>query len=100
MDKVLEVCDEALRGIGVIPASGWGLKPEYSCFDAKLRFTVDVGEPCKTKCRCGDVIKGLITPDECALFGKTCKPMNPIGPCMVSAEGSCAAFYQYMRETV
>lgn len=98
-DKYLTPCDEAWRGIGVIPGSGLDLKPEYDQYNAKKRFTVDVGEPRKTKCRCGEVIRGLISPTECSLFGKACHPMNPIGPCMVSAEGSCAAYYQYMRES-
>jgi hydrogenase expression/formation protein HypD len=99
MDKYLTECDEAWRGIGVIPNSGLDLKPEYDQFNAKKRFTVEGGEPKKTKCRCGEVIRGLISPKECPLFGKACHPMNPIGPCMVSAEGSCAAYYQYMRES-
>jgi hydrogenase expression/formation protein HypD len=99
MDKYLTECDEAWRGIGVIPNSGLDLKPEYDQFNAKKRFPVEVGEPRKTKCRCGEVIRGLISPQECSLFGKACHPMNPIGPCMVSAEGSCSAYYQYMRES-
>ncbi|WHY84334.1 hydrogenase formation protein HypD [Neobacillus novalis] len=99
LDKYLTNCDEAWRGIGVIPNSGLDLKPEYDQFNAKKRFTVDVGEPRKTKCRCGEVIRGLIAPNECPLFGKACHPINPVGPCMVSAEGSCAAYYQYMRES-
>ncbi|SDL91295.1 hydrogenase formation protein HypD [Bacillus sp. OK048] len=98
-DKYLIECDEAWRGIGVIANSGLDLKPEYDQFNAKKRFTVTVGEPRKTKCHCGEVIRGLISPTECSLFGKACQPMNPIGPCMVSAEGSCAAHYQYMRES-
>lgn len=99
LKKYLTECDEAWRGIGVIPNSGLDLKPEYDLYNAKKRFTVHVGEPKKTKCRCGEVIRGLISPNECSLFGKACHPMNPIGPCMVSAEGSCAAYYQYMRES-
>ncbi|MEH7500497.1 hydrogenase formation protein HypD [Neobacillus drentensis] len=99
MDKYLTECDEAWRGIGVIPNSGLDLKPEYDQFNAKKRFPVEVGEPRKTKCGCGEVIRGLVSPQECSLFGKACHPMNPIGPCMVSAEGSCSAYYQYMRES-
>lgn len=99
LEKYLTECDEAWRGMGVIPNSGLDLKPEYDQYNAKMRFTVEAGEPRKTKCRCGEVIRGLITPNECPLFGKACHPMNPIGPCMVSAEGSCAAYYQYMRES-
>lgn len=92
-------CDEAWRGIGIIPGSGLDLRPEFEKYNAKKRFKVAAGEPRKTKCRCGEVIRGLISPDECSLFGKACHPMNPIGPCMVSAEGSCSAYYQYMRES-
>lgn len=99
LEKYLVECDEAWRGIGVIPNSGLDLKPEYDQYNAKKRFTIEVGEPRKTKCRCGEVIRGLISPNECPLFGKACQPMNPIGPCMVSAEGSCSAYYQYMRES-
>jgi hydrogenase expression/formation protein HypD len=98
-DKYLAPCDEAWRGIGVILGSGLDLKPEYDQYNAKKRFAVHVGEPRKTKCRCGEVIRGLISPTDCSLFGKACHPMNPIGPCMVSAEGSCSAYYQYMRES-
>ncbi len=98
MNKYLEPCEEAWRGIGIIKDSGLDLREEYDYLNAKKRFEVEVGEPKKTKCRCGDIISGLIAPDECVLFGKACNPINPIGPCMVSTEGSCAAFYQYMRE--
>ncbi|WP_040208559.1 hydrogenase formation protein HypD [Neobacillus jeddahensis] len=99
LEKYLTECDEAWRGIGVIPNSGLDLKTEYEQFNAKKRFSVVVGEPRKTKCRCGEVIRGLITPNECPLFGKACHPMNPVGPCMVSTEGSCSAYYHYMRES-
>jgi len=99
ISKYLEPCDEAWRGIGIIPNSGLDLKPEYDQFNAKKRFPVKVGEPRKTKCRCGEVIRGVVTPKECPLFAKACQPMNPVGPCMVSAEGTCAAYYKYMRES-
>ena len=99
MERYFTDCDEAWRGIGTIPASGLDIKPEYEKYNAKKRFKVETGEPRKTKCRCGEVIRGLISPNECSLFGKACHPMNPIGPCMVSAEGSCSAFYQFMRES-
>lgn len=93
-------CPEAWRGIGTIPGSGLDFKQEYDQYNAKKRFSIEMEEPRKTKCRCGEVIRGLITPDQCSLFGKACQPMNPIGPCMVSAEGSCSAHYQYMRESL
>lgn len=98
LNKYFMECDEAWRGIGIIPKSGLDFKPEYNKFNAKKRFSVSLEEPRKTKCRCGEVIRGLITSDACPLFAKACHPLNPIGPCMVSNEGSCAAHYQYMRE--
>jgi hydrogenase expression/formation protein HypD len=99
-EKYLTESDEAWRGIGVIRNSGLDLKPEYDHYNAKKKFTVNIGEPRKTKCRCGELIRGLILPTECSLFAKACNPTYPIGPCMVSAEGSCAAHYQYMRESL
>lgn len=99
MTHYFHECDEAWRGIGVIPASGLDLKPEYARFDAKKKFHIETTEPRKTKCRCGEVIRGLISPNECSLFAKACHPLKPIGPCMVSSEGSCSAYYQYMRES-
>lgn len=99
MDTYFTHCHEAWRGIGIIPKSGLDFKPEYERYNAKKRFNVKTEEPRKTKCRCGEVIRGLVSPNECSLFGKACKPLNPIGPCMVSAEGSCSAYYQYMRES-
>lgn len=98
MDTYFKKVDEAWRGIGVIPESGMDLKEEYDRFNAKKRFDMIVGEPRKTKCRCGEIIRGLVEPEECPLFGKACTPINPIGPCMVSTEGTCSAHYQYMRE--
>lgn len=99
METYFTESDEAWRGIGTIRASGLDIKPEFAQYDAKKRFMVETAEPRKTKCRCGEVIRGLISPNECSLFGKACHPMNPVGPCMVSAEGSCSAYYQYMRES-
>lgn len=97
MAKYFTTCDEAWRGIGVIPKSGLDVKPEYEKYNAKLKFNVVTEEPRKTKCRCGEIIVGKISPEECPLFGKACTPRKPIGPCMVSTEGSCAASYQFMR---
>lgn len=97
LDTYLQTCDEAWRGIGMIKDSGLDLKPAYDFFNAKKRFTIKVEKPRKTKCRCGEIIRGLIVPEKCPLFAKACHPLHPIGPCMVSSEGSCAAQYQYMR---
>jgi hydrogenase expression/formation protein HypD len=97
LKKYLKLDDEDWRGMGTIPKSGLVLKDQYAQFDAKKKYKVTVGEPRKTKCRCGEIIKGLVTPEECVLFNKGCTPTQPIGPCMVSTEGTCAAHYQYMR---
>jgi hydrogenase expression/formation protein HypD len=98
MKEYFQLSSEAWRGIGIIEDSGLDIRGEYSHLNAKVRFPIQVSEPKKTKCRCGDVIRGMIKPEECSLFAKACTPINPIGPCMVSGEGSCAASYQYMRE--
>lgn len=98
MNTYLEPVDEAWRGLGIIKESGLDLRNDYSYLNAKKKFKVNIEEPKKTKCRCGDIICGIITPKECPLFAKACTPTNPIGPCMVSTEGTCAAYYQYMRE--
>jgi hydrogenase expression/formation protein HypD len=89
-------CDTGWRGIGVIPGSGLRIADRYASFDAEVKFgTPVVFAPEKTACRCGDVLKGKILPVDCPLFGKTCVPEEPYGPCMVSSEGSCAAYYKY-----
>ena len=96
MNQVFEVCPASWRGIGEIPFSGMGLKKEYQAFDAALKFNMnlpDVPEP--RGCACGEILMGLKTPEQCALYKKKCTPMTPVGPCMVSSEGSCAAFYKY-----
>lgn len=98
IEDYFETQDEEWRGMGTIQKSGLVLKKEFAKFDAKKKFKVSIGQPRKTKCRCGEIIRGLITPEECILFNKACTPSNPIGPCMVSTEGTCAAHYQYMRE--
>ncbi len=98
IDEVFEVCDAAWRGLGVIAASGYKIKDAYADFDAAVRFEPDV-EPTREHagCRCGDVLRGSITPHDCPLFECACTPENPIGPCMVSSEGSCAAYWRYYR---
>jgi len=94
--EVFAPCDTGWRGIGVIPGSGLRISERYASFDAERKHGVPVvfsGED--TGCRCGDVLKGKILPDECPLFGKACVPEEPVGPCMVSSEGTCAAYYKY-----
>ncbi len=98
MADYLEPVDAVWRGLGRLPASGLALRPEFAAFDAARKFGVAVagGRP-PPGCRCGDVLKGRIAPPGCALFGQACTPAHPVGPCMVSSEGSCAAHYRYAR---
>ena len=96
MDRVFEVVPAEWRGIGVLPDSGLQLREEFRHRDAVHAFPVEVGpsrEP--PGCRCGDVLRGVLNPTECPLFGHPCTPASPTGPCMVSAEGACAAYYTY-----
>jgi hydrogenase expression/formation protein HypD len=94
--NVFEPCDARWRGIGIIPQSGMALRPHYRKYDASRKFEVEVAETREPAgCICGKVLLGLNIPPDCALFGKTCTPLSPIGPCMVSSEGSCAAYYKY-----
>jgi hydrogenase expression/formation protein HypD len=98
LDEVFEVCDRQWRGIGTIPSSGWRLSNDYADFDAELRFEVGdlhVDEP--VRCRAGEVLQGLIKPDQCECFGVECTPRTPMGATMVSSEGACAAYFQYRR---
>ncbi len=96
MRQVFRKIDVRWRGFPVIPGSGLSLRNEFSVFDARKRFDV-VAEEARDPagCRCGDVLKGLIYPQECGLFEEVCTPRNPVGPCMVSSEGSCAIAYRY-----
>jgi hydrogenase expression/formation protein HypD len=94
--EVFVPCDTGWRGIGVIPGSGLRIADAYAAYDAERKFGVPaVFAPETTACRCGDVLKGKIAPTGCPLFGKACVPEEPYGPCMVSSEGSCAAYYKY-----
>jgi hydrogenase expression/formation protein HypD len=95
--SVFEIADSLWRGIGMLPMSGLVLKKEYRKFDAQDRFGIPhVSDDDMPKaCSCGDVLKGRLRPNGCPLFSKTCTPENPVGPCMVSSEGSCAAYYRY-----
>lgn len=95
---VFEVSDRQWRGIGLIPQSGWELRAAYRDFDAAVRFDVGHIETHESPlCRSGEVLQGMIKPNECAAFGKECTPRNPLGATMVSSEGACAAYYQYGR---
>ena len=96
MEQVFEPCPAQWRGMGEVPDSGLKLKKKYQRFDAALAFDIAPGptyEP--AGCICGDVLRGVKTPADCQLFGKACTPQYPVGPCMVSSEGSCSAYYHY-----
>lgn len=94
--EVFVSVDSIWRGIGNIPGSGLALRSEYADFDAEKKFPVDV-PPAREHagCRCGELLRGLISPEDCPLFGKACLPEHAVGPCMVSSEGPCSAYYLY-----
>jgi hydrogenase expression/formation protein HypD len=94
--EVFENCDADWRGLGPIPDSGCRMREKYAAFNAWKRFDASVPPLMENPgCRCGDVLRGAMEPPDCPLFGGACSPDTPIGPCMVSSEGSCAAFYRY-----
>lgn len=96
MNEVFMPCDALWRGIGSIPGSGLTMREEFAAFDAMRIFDLRLREVPEIKgCRCGDVLKGKMSPPQCPLFGTACTPAAPVGPCMVSTEGSCAAYYKY-----
>lgn len=98
ISEVFEPCDAEWRGIGIIPGSGLRVKDSLKHFDAANKFEVIVEETREDKgCICGLILQGMKNPSECPLFGKKCKPENPVGACMVSSEGTCAAWYKYER---
>ena len=96
LQDVFETVDVNWRGIGTIPQSGLKIRKEFASFDAQVKFNLPLFE---TKdpigCACGEILTGLKIPPECPLYKKACTPMEPIGPCMVSSEGTCAAYYRY-----
>lgn len=98
IERVFSAVDARWRGLGTIPGSGLALRPAYEAMDAKRKFDLPDREDHPIKgCSCGEILKGRMLPVECALFGKGCTPLKPIGPCMVSHEGACAAYYRYGR---
>ncbi len=103
MEDVFDVTDAHWRGIGVIPGSGFTLKEQFKDKDARLKFDIpfDYGmQEMNPGCSCHKVMLGKINPDECPLFARGCTPDNPLGPCMVSFEGTCKTWYRYRREVV
>lgn len=98
IDEVFETCTVDWRGLGAIPESGYRIRDEFAQFDAIARFQPQIEQTVEPKgCRCGDILRGAMTPSECPLFNRACTPENPVGPCMVSSEGCCAAYYRYYR---
>jgi hydrogenase expression/formation protein HypD len=96
VNAVFEPSDAVWRGLGNIPESGLKIRGKFAAFDASRHFSIDVPavhDP--SGCICGEVLRGLKKPDQCALFGTVCTPVNPVGACMVSGEGACQAYYQY-----
>jgi hydrogenase expression/formation protein HypD len=99
INEYFESCDANWRGIGVIPQSGLKLKKKYARWDITSVFAIEVPESQEPKaCQCGLVLRGIKIPTDCPLFGRTCTPERPVGACMVSSEGSCAAYYKYGRK--
>jgi hydrogenase expression/formation protein HypD len=96
LQNTFEIRDVAWRGLGVIPASGLKIRADLEAFDAEKQFHIDVPVSEDPKgCACGDILTGIKKPFECPLYKTRCTPMDPVGPCMVSSEGTCAAYYKY-----
>lgn len=94
--ETFEPCDTTWRGLGLISGSGYRIAKSYARFDAAEKFDLTPSStPYDGGCQCGEVLSGLITPPECKLYGTACTPISPVGPCMVSSEGTCAAWYRY-----
>ncbi|MFH1578003.1 MAG: hydrogenase formation protein HypD [Candidatus Omnitrophota bacterium] len=99
INKVFRTSSAVWRGIGEIPGTGMKLRDEFARFDIEKIMPLEIKHKKEDKkikrCRCGDVLKGIIQPFDCPLFRKACSPLNPYGPCMVSSEGTCNAYYRY-----
>jgi hydrogenase expression/formation protein HypD len=94
--QVFMPCDAQWRGLGIIPESGLRLNAEYKSFDIEENIRIDIAPPQEPAgCLCGQILCGIKTPVDCTHFGKKCVPETPVGPCMVSTEGTCAAYYKY-----
>ncbi len=102
LDEVFRPCDAAWRGIGVLPNSGYQLRPRFESLDARARF--DVGDiedrGGEAGCRCPEVLTARAVPTDCRLFGTRCTPLSPVGPCMVGGEGACAIWFRYDGERI
>ncbi len=98
MDEIFEPADTSWRGLGTIPASGLRIRDRWQRFDATRRFAMPAIRVAEHPgCRCGEVLRGVLQPHQCGLFRKVCTPEQPLGPCMVSSEGTCGAYYRYHR---
>ena len=98
LDQVFEPCDAVWRGLGLLPGSGLRIRSEFAACDAEKQLELNVPEAAgNPACRCGEVLKGKQTPFDCPLFAAACTPQSPVGACMVSSEGTCAAAYKYGR---
>ena len=98
IDQVFEPCDTDWRGLGVLPGTGMAIRSEFALFDAEKVLQLDVPEAVENPaCLCGEILKGKLAPFDCPLFSTVCTPESPVGACMVSSEGTCAAAYKYGR---
>ena len=98
LEQVFAPADDIWRGLGRIPTSGMRIRAQYADYDAARRFAIaglDRDAEKTNGCRCGDILRGVLAPQGCPLFGRVCTPADPVGPCMVSGEGACAAAYKY-----
>ena len=96
LNEVFVPGDDSWRGLGIIPLSGLKIRDDFSSFNAEKHFHVEIPESKEPKgCICGQILRGLKTPDDCPLFAKKCTPSDPVGACMVSGEGTCATYYKY-----
>ena len=96
MEKVFEKRDARWRGLGTIKGSGLAIRDDFSHLDAERRFDISLPEAKEKKgCLCGEIIRARALPPDCSLFGRACTPTSPVGPCMVSSEGTCSAYYRY-----
>lgn len=99
VDEIFEPTDMDWRGLGQIPKSGLKIRAAYKDFDAEVRLDITLPNAAEPKgCLCGEILKGKMTPNQCPLFDNRCSPATPVGPCMVSSEGTCAAYHKYGRD--
>lgn len=98
ISEVFKISDSDWRGLGRIPASGLVLRERFEGYDALRDLDIELKESVEPPdCLCGEILRGVRSPSECGLFGSSCTPERPVGPCMVSSEGTCAAYYRYAR---